>query len=219
MSKIYTIGKDISNSLVLQDSGVSRHHAKITVLAPMQALLEDLDSTNGTFVNGKKVKSMMISPSDEVKVMNHIIDLKAVFPPQAVAQKPKTVDTGAFKAGFPALKRIYESHQTNMVEIPRKHNIKMGIIQALLTVTAGGLSWYLLANQSDGIKAVCTGIIGALPLILMRGTTNTDKIQAENEHYRTNYICPVQGCSKFITDPPALIEKKGTCPCGKEKCA
>lgn len=219
MSKIYTIGKDLSNSLVLQDAGVSRQHVKITVIAPTQALLEDLDSTNGTFVNGKKVKSMMISPTDEVKVMNRVIDLKAVFPPQTVVvPKPKSQDTGAFKAGFPELKQVYETHQINMIEIPRQHNIKIGIIQAVLTVCGAVTSIYFFRNQSAMIQGTCTAIVAALPTLLMRGMTNVDKIQAENEHYRTNYICPAEGCKKFLNDPPALIEKKGTCPCGKEKC-
>jgi hypothetical protein len=218
MSKIYTIGKDISNSLVLQEAGVSRQHAKITVLSATQALLEDLDSTNGTFVNGKKVKSMLISPTDEVKVMNQSIDLKAVFPPTVAAPKPKHQDTGAFKASFPTLKAVYEKHQTNLVDIPRNYNIKIGIIQAVLTVGCGAFSLYYFRDKAQLQQGIFSGIVALIPSLLMRGMTNTDKIQAENEHYRTHYICPVEGCSKFLNDPPALIEKKGTCPCGKEKC-
>lgn len=49
-----TIGREAFNDIVVFDPEVSRRHAQISFLAD-QYLIEDLGSTNGTFVNGLRV--------------------------------------------------------------------------------------------------------------------------------------------------------------------
>ena len=50
------LGRGEQNQLVVQDETVSARHARITrVRTTGQVLLEDIGSTNGTFVNGKTV--------------------------------------------------------------------------------------------------------------------------------------------------------------------
>lgn len=48
------IGSDEHCELFVDDIGVSRHHARISFTGE-QATIEDLESTNGTFVNGERV--------------------------------------------------------------------------------------------------------------------------------------------------------------------
>ena len=47
------IGREVECQVPLRAGHVSRYHAKITLTANA-AYIEDLQSTNGTFVNGKK---------------------------------------------------------------------------------------------------------------------------------------------------------------------
>ncbi len=49
-----TIGRDISNDIVISDVEVSRKHARLMVQAG-GFVLEDMGSTNGTFVNGQRL--------------------------------------------------------------------------------------------------------------------------------------------------------------------
>ena len=51
---IITIGRKEDNSIILQDLHVSGNHAKLIVKNNV-LLIEDLNSTNGTFVNDKKI--------------------------------------------------------------------------------------------------------------------------------------------------------------------
>jgi pilus assembly protein CpaF len=51
---IYTIGREAGNDIIINDAQVSRHHARLTLQADTY-LLEDLGSTNGTFVNGRRI--------------------------------------------------------------------------------------------------------------------------------------------------------------------
>lgn len=49
-----TIGRDVTNDVVVADAEVSRQHARIN-RTPGGHVLEDLGSTNGTFVNGERL--------------------------------------------------------------------------------------------------------------------------------------------------------------------
>lgn len=51
------IGRDPGCDIVIADPNVSKKHAKISVQGP-SVFLEDLGSTNGTFVNGKRVQKI-----------------------------------------------------------------------------------------------------------------------------------------------------------------
>jgi hypothetical protein len=53
---IVALGRDITNDIVINDPEVSRHHCRLT-RTPTGYTLEDLGSTNGSFVNGQRLTS------------------------------------------------------------------------------------------------------------------------------------------------------------------
>jgi pSer/pThr/pTyr-binding forkhead associated (FHA) protein len=58
-------GRNVSATLFLDDITVSRHHAAF--LSEQGRLwVEDLGSTNGTYVNGKRAERAELNPGDEV---------------------------------------------------------------------------------------------------------------------------------------------------------
>lgn len=62
------IGRDPACSIVLNVSGVSRHHAKITVKGE-EFVLEDLGSKNGTWLNDERVGSeLSLGDGDVIRV-------------------------------------------------------------------------------------------------------------------------------------------------------
>ncbi len=65
-----TVGRDSDNAIVLQDILASRHHAVIQKVKDAY-YLEDLGSTNGTYVNGKAVpfgKYMRLQQDDVILI-------------------------------------------------------------------------------------------------------------------------------------------------------
>src|SRR5512137_551308 len=52
--EVSMMGRDVTNDIVLGDAEVSRQHARVT-RTPAGYVLEDLGSTNGTFVNGERL--------------------------------------------------------------------------------------------------------------------------------------------------------------------
>jgi len=59
------IGRDSSNEIVINDAEVSRRHARLTFQGG-KYVLEDLGSTNGTFVNGQRLAGPRVLKAGEV---------------------------------------------------------------------------------------------------------------------------------------------------------
>lgn len=63
-----SLGRDLSNDIVISDADVSRRHARL-VQQGEGYLLEDLGSTNGTFVNGERLTApQALRPGDSVRL-------------------------------------------------------------------------------------------------------------------------------------------------------
>lgn len=62
-----TLGRDAASSLVVDDPRVSRSHAQLR-LAHGRYVIFDLDSTGGTFVNGRPVSRQELLPGDVISL-------------------------------------------------------------------------------------------------------------------------------------------------------
>ena len=73
------------------DPELSRRHASFSVFDPGRVLVEDLGSTNGTFVNGHRIHApTIVTPGDEIHVGSTTIDVEPTTspPPPATAEPP-----------------------------------------------------------------------------------------------------------------------------------
>ena len=65
---IRTIGRATGADFILDAALVSRVHCRLTALADGGLEIRDLDSTNGTFLNGQRIETARLSPGDRVQV-------------------------------------------------------------------------------------------------------------------------------------------------------
>ncbi|MBA5850715.1 FHA domain-containing protein [Clostridium sp. cel8] len=66
-----TIGRKSDNILRLEDPYASSHHARLYIKNGKDCIIEDLGSTNGTLLNGKKLNGReYLSSGDEIKIGN-----------------------------------------------------------------------------------------------------------------------------------------------------
>ena len=72
----YTIGRHPSCDLVLGDKTVSNQHARITLRAA-KYLLEDLGSTNSTYVNKRTIQEYWLQDGDTIQLGRHTISYSA----------------------------------------------------------------------------------------------------------------------------------------------
>lgn len=77
------IGRDSTNEITVNDAEVSRRHARLTFQGG-KYVLEDMGSTNGTFVNGQRLAGPRVLKSGEVISLGEQI----VFVYEAVASDP-----------------------------------------------------------------------------------------------------------------------------------
>lgn len=84
--KTIKIGRGPANDVVINDAVVSTSHAMITVSDFGEITIEDLNSKNGTFVNGKRITKAVLNSSSTVLLGNHSIDWKQIVQ----TARPKT---------------------------------------------------------------------------------------------------------------------------------
>ena len=68
----YTIGRLADNDIHIDNMAVSGHHALIINILK-DSFLEDLNSTNGTYVNGKLVKKHALQEGDVITIGRHAL--------------------------------------------------------------------------------------------------------------------------------------------------
>ena len=67
LKRVVTIGRDSSNVLQLNDGEVSRRHAEVRRLDGADVVV-DLGSSNGIFVNGKRVTEQRLENGDQIQI-------------------------------------------------------------------------------------------------------------------------------------------------------
>src|ERR671910_778658 len=84
-----TIGRVQGNDVVLPKGNISKRHSRI-VLKDGKFIIVDLKSTNGTYVNGRKITSpLVIKDSDKIYIGDFILNVE-----ETGAGGPRVSDTG-----------------------------------------------------------------------------------------------------------------------------
>ena len=79
VQKTWTLGRSSINAIVLSETSVSRHHAKLEVVGNRHCYFVDLNSSNGSQVNGQQVvKPLLLKHGDVITIGS--TDLRFHFP-------------------------------------------------------------------------------------------------------------------------------------------
>ena len=76
-SKALTLGRSSSCDMKLSDSMVSGKHLSISIGRDGKTLVKDLETTNGTFINGSKIMEAHLFLDDEITIGEIVIFLGA----------------------------------------------------------------------------------------------------------------------------------------------
>lgn len=128
------IGRDLECAVSIQDSKISRNHAKINALptddpgAEPKFVLTDLGSTNGTFVNGQRISQIELRHRDRISIGSFVFGFflrdELVVTPTAQPADPGGLDELTGLLNRSVFERELESH----VQSAREHGHELDLI-------------------------------------------------------------------------------------------
>jgi pSer/pThr/pTyr-binding forkhead associated (FHA) protein len=178
-----TLGRRPYNDIVIDNLAVSGEHAVLQMMGN-EVYLEDLNSTNGTYVNGKAVKKQLLQNSDTVEIGKYkikyvneavnagfektmIIKAGSVAPaaPAAAAEAPAGGDS-SIAAAIKVLSGAAAGREVPLVKVVTTIG-KPGVAVAAITKRPHG---FVVAHVEGGNKPTLNGApIGAEPVTLKNG--------------------------------------------------
>lgn len=165
-----SIGRAPENGLRLPEPEVSRHHARLTIAADLETVeLRDLGSTNGVFINGKRVHAdpgpLKLRAEDVVRVGGHAFKLKHMDALERryhqIMVARTTLDPLTGVGNRATVLHQLESH----FDLARRHRRPLAVILA-------DLDWFKQVNDTHGHRAGDRALesFGALLHLRVRGS-------------------------------------------------
>ena len=106
--KVLKIGRSPENNVVMDDIRVSAFHLELYQNETNETILKDLKSTNGTYVNDKKIEGeIRLLKGDIVKIGKTVIDWEKLF---------QTTEKSSLTNTMPDAKKIEEEIETTEIQ-------------------------------------------------------------------------------------------------------
>jgi hypothetical protein len=155
---VTVLGRDVSNDIVLGDAEVSRTHARLT-RTPGGYVLEDLGSTNGSFVNGERLAApRVVNPGDLVGFGETITLTFDAISPEAAA----TVMGAAARPVAPAAKPAYAPARPAPAPVAAPAEVAAPAVEGE-GAPRRSRKWILAGCGCLFLLAVCGGILWFMP--------------------------------------------------------
>ncbi len=87
-----TVGRVDDNTLPIADQSVSSHHCEV-LLRGSDVVIKDLNSTNGTFINGEKITESVLKPGQILRLGQIELRLESDAPSSAASPGSTTSST------------------------------------------------------------------------------------------------------------------------------
>jgi pSer/pThr/pTyr-binding forkhead associated (FHA) protein len=174
----YTIGRLPDNDIRIDNPAVSGHHALIINILN-DSFLEDLNSTNGTYVNGKIIKKHALQHGDVVTVGHHALrfvdgesdeqadefEKTMVIKPNEAASLLGSAAVSA-PAAAPAIGGVLQKAKLQVLS-GQFAGRELELVKTLTTLGRPGVQVAAITRRSDGyyIVHVESGREGDYPLV------------------------------------------------------
>lgn len=139
-----TLGRKPDNDIVFDNLVVSGHHCVFELKGLADVYIEDLHSTNGTYVNGKMVLRQRLHDGEVISIGNFRIQYLSA------SERPSTFsETAAMKfdaAGHPAR----QPHAIFQVLNGSSEGLEMPVVKAVTTFGKPGVSVVAVSHRRDG---------------------------------------------------------------------
>lgn len=221
------IGREVSGNHVLiipsTCKRVSRRHASLKWQDGM-ASIEDNESSNGTFVNGRRIAKTKIKENDIVwlggqgEEGSYQLDLHKVFETCRKAEKAQRTD---YSLEFEDIKRAYQEYKQEESQLKATVTKQSQMPKLLATVVPGVIGLFFMIVSKDmelrlisvSIGAVISSLVGILTL--GKNSAANDQLSEEITElqikYQSRYCCPKCGMKYPFSMHWRKLEAEGKC--------
>jgi len=203
-----TIGRAEDNIFVIKDPEVSRYHAVLTRDDSGSLILQDLLTTNGTFVNDDQIVIKKVR-------LNDVITFGTGFTIEIAELLHGFND---YSDDFYLLKNVYETYIKEKIRIQSKNQFKTRLFQTLPFALIGvfGILMTTLRYDNKALFVISFIIAVSAPTIgIYLGARQAAKIPAMLQNlanqFKIDYVCPK--CGAFLGEIPwESLHNKKQCP-------
>ncbi len=118
---VMSIGRKLDNDLRLEDTTVSSHHARLVERAD-GVYIEDCDSTNGTLVNGIKIRDKRLTNNDVILLGKYTITFEQIDTEPETTEFDPTLQIGRkeLEQVLSRLENAHITHSESSISIDKK---------------------------------------------------------------------------------------------------
>lgn len=230
------VGKQGNQKVAITDPKVSRRHCKLTEQPDGSFLLEDLGSTNGTFVGGSSIIKTRVSRDTVIQLgpelkfkVSDLVGTKAsssssegnprVVGAATSGTAPKEPEKD-YTAAFNRLQAVYERYSMDKVAL-QKEERKKNQLKSLPMFVVGIISLLLMSVPALQpfrvvVVIIATAFAGwGAKVAFGTSVEFPEKMEALTRQFKIDYVCPK--CGNFLGDIPFenLRNRKicGICKC------
>ena len=123
------IGRDPECSYRIHDDGISRRHAEITYKAPGKYIIRDLNSTNGMFFEGRRVRIHLLNEGDKILLGRRTI-IKFVFQDAIDLQYHKQIYESTVRDPLTGVfnRKHFDEHIAAELSFARRHRLPLTVM-------------------------------------------------------------------------------------------
>lgn len=158
-----SVGRHRHNDIVLNHPAVSGRHALITTILD-DSFLEDLHSTNGTFVNGHRIGKHFLQHKDLIKLAKYQLEFLAD------GIRPLTAAQAASHAAAPELAQAAAA-PPGRIEVLNGSNSgkQLSLVKTLTSLGRPGVQVVVIARTADGytishVEGAAASLLNGAPL-------------------------------------------------------
>lgn len=204
---IIKIGRMGDQPFKINDLDVGRLHAQLTVHDDCTLVLEDCNSTTGTYINLHKIIRKRVTLNTEIRLGNNMVFKVYKLLPNALIDVIKLKNKEKIKQAFQALEPIWNAYEHERAQLDKKTNrsILLNRMPYLVTLLSGIISGFFSSTLL--VKIVVPGSAFILTTIVAfvidkhgekKRKESVEKNRELESLLKESYLCPNPECQKFL---------------------
>ena len=230
------VGRRGDQPFMITDKSVSGKHLKLTTMPDGSVQVEDLGSTNGTFIDGIRILKKVVNRNTIVQMGSfYTFRISDVFPDVPKKESFQTSSSHVNQKTdsiveeynpeilrkFQQLEYVWDKYQEEKINL-QKNNASKGFLRMMPMFLLGGLGYLVscipaLADFRVAITLAGIGIGIIITWISYKSATGLpEQMEKLNQQFQIDYVCPK--CKQFLGFTPFKgLKNRGQCFACKTK--